>query len=142
MFCCANCFKDTEIKAIIEGTEAQKEFGDCSFCGCKNIPVYNLEKDSALSDLFDGLIDIYTPASELPEDFPKESTDLLKNILATKWTIFNLQPDSIYKLITTICSRRYADQPELFDNPVGILQSNDKEYSYCRFRRSGRSFRR
>lgn len=128
MFCCTNCFSDIEIKGIIEGNGPKKKLGNCDFCGCKKVPIYDIETDTALTELFDGLVDIYTPASELPEDFPKESTDLLKNILAAKWNIFALKPDTIYKLITAICARRYAEQPDLFDSPVGIIQSHDEKY--------------
>lgn len=84
MFCCTNCFADIEIKGIIEGNGQKKKLGNCDFCGSKKVPIYDIETDAALTELFDGLVDIYTPASELPEDFPKESTDHLKNILAAK----------------------------------------------------------
>jgi len=50
------------------------------------------------------------------------------NILFSNWRIFNLKPDVIYRLITTICSDRYSGQPELFDSPVGIKQSQDQVY--------------
>ena len=78
MFCCSNCFCDPEIKAIIEGKKVK---GSCDFCGSKDSFVYDIEQDSTLSEMFDDLLDAYTPASGLPEDFPKESTDLIKNIL-------------------------------------------------------------
>jgi hypothetical protein len=52
----------------------------------------------------------------------------MKNILFTNWNIFNLKADAIYRLITKLCSIRYREQPELFDGPVGIRQSQDREY--------------
>lgn len=125
MKCCANCFKDTEIKAIICGS---KKIGDCDFCKSKNVYVYDIDTDSTLSDLFNELLDIYTPSCDLPTTFPHEHTDLIKNTLCYNWNIFNLKPDSVYKLIKTICEERYNDQPELFDNPVGVLQIIDKDY--------------
>ena len=33
-----------------------------------------------------------------------------------------------YKLITAICTDRYKEQPNLFDSPVGIKQSQDRDY--------------
>ena len=66
MFCCSNCFADTEIKAIIN---ANKQTGTCDFCGSKDVHLYELGKDSTITELFDGLLDIYTPASYLPNDF-------------------------------------------------------------------------
>ncbi|WP_040550745.1 RES family NAD+ phosphorylase [Pyramidobacter piscolens] len=125
MFCCSNCFADTEIKAIIDGN---KTTGDCDFCGSHNIHVYEIGKDSIIAELFDGLLDIYTPVSDLSADFPREKTDLIKNILCNNCRIFNLKPDGAYRLITTICANRYKDQPELFDSPVAIKQCQNLDY--------------
>ncbi len=125
MFCCSNCFNDSEIKAIIDGG---KRKGTCNFCGSSDVYVFDIEQDTTLAEMFGDLLDTYTPISSLPGDFPKESTDLIKNILHTKWGIFNLNPDQIYRLLTTMCADRYVEQPDLFDTPVGILQSCDHEY--------------
>jgi hypothetical protein len=125
MYCCVNCFKDAEIKAIIQSYNIT---GDCEFCGQKNVSVYEIGIDTTISDLFDGLLDAYTTAASLPNTFPKDSTDLIKNILYNKWYIFNVEPDRIYRLITSICHEKYSDQPKLFNDPVGILQSQDKDY--------------
>ena len=125
MFCCSNCFSDSEIKAIID---TNKKVGNCDFCGSKNVNVYELGQDQTISDMFDGLLDTYMPVSNLPDYFPRESTDLIKNILCYKWHIFNLNPDKIYQLITAICANRYAEEPELFDSPVGIPQSFDYDH--------------
>ena len=125
MFCCSNCFADAEIKAIINGN---KKTGDCDFCGKHNVPVYEIGKDTTIAELLDGLLDIYSPVSELPDGFPRGQTDLIKNILYINWNIFSVKPDVIYRLITKICSSRYEDQPELFDSPVGIKQSQDRDY--------------
>ena len=125
MNCCTNCFRDSEIKAIIDGN---RKIGNCDFCGSKHVNIYMIGQDSTLSDMFDGLLDCYTPISDLPAEFPKDSVDLLKNILKDNWNIFNLESNQIYKLITSICSERYEQQPDLFDGPVGILQTQDKNY--------------
>ena len=125
MYCCVNCFKDAEIKAIIQSYNITD---DCDFCGEKSVSVYQIGVDTTISDLFDGLLDVYTTAASLPIAFPKDSTDLIKNILCNKWHIFNVEPDRIYRLITSICCERYNDQPELFDTTVGISQSQDQNY--------------
>ena len=125
MFCCTKCFADTEIKAIIEGN---KRDGDCNFCGSQNVRVYEIETNHIITELLDGLLDIYSPISALPIEFPKEQTNLLKNILYDTWKIFNLPPEQIDRLIKLLCADRYKDQPELFDTPVGIKQSQDKDY--------------
>lgn len=125
MFCCSNCFVDTEIKAIIDGN---KTLGNCDFCESKNAYVYEIGKDQTITELFDGLLDIYTPISDLPSVFPREQTELIKNILCHNWNIFNLQSDVAYRLIKEICADRYKEQPELFDSPVGIKQSQNHDY--------------
>lgn len=128
MYCCSDCFRDSEIKGIIQGHGKKKDKGNCDFCGKKKVIVYDLNKDTTLSEMFDGLLDVYTPVSLLPEDFPREKTDLIKNLLCTHWNIFNLPPDIVYKLIKEICPERYKEQPELFDGPVGIVKILDKKY--------------
>ena len=125
MFCCCNCFADAEIKAIINGNKA---VGNCDFCGSKNIYVYELGKDQTIAELFDGLLDIYTPIADLPSGFPRDSVDLLKNFLHSNWHIFSVKPDCIYRLITSICADRYKEQQELFDSLVGILESQNCDY--------------
>lgn len=125
MNCCVRCFNDDEIIDIIKN---QKTKGNCDFCGSENVYLYQIDNDSTLSDMFNELLDIYTAASSLPATFPKENTDLLKNIFYNKWSIFNLKPDCIYRLLTSICHEKYSDEPELFDYPVGILESQDKDY--------------
>ena len=125
MYCCSNCFADAEIKAIIDGNKA---IGNCDFCGSHNAHVYEIGTDQTIAELFDGLVDIYTPISDLPAGFPREQTDLIKNILCNNWRIFNLKPEAAYRLITAICAERYNEQPELFDGPVGIKQAQDRSY--------------
>ncbi|MBU4540318.1 MAG: RES family NAD+ phosphorylase [Firmicutes bacterium] len=125
MNCCVRCFNDAEIIDIIKN---HKKKGNCDFCGSKNVNVYSLESDTTLSDRFNELLDVYTSVTSLPITFPKEKTDVLKNIFYRKWSIFNLEPDEIYQLLTAICHEKYADQPELFDYPVGIVESQDKDY--------------
>lgn len=125
MNCCEKCFLDAEIIDIIKNKKVK---GTCDFCGSSNVYVYDLNRDSTLSDMLGELIDIYTPASNLPTSFPKKEMDLLKNILFKNWSIFNLPAETIYSLITTICHEKYVRQPELFDLPIGILESQDKEF--------------
>lgn len=125
MNCCVNCFKDPEIIAIISGFNS---IGNCDFCGTNNVLIYNLNNDHNLSELFDGLVEIYIPEKLLPKSFPKRKLSLLKDILYNEWDIFNITPDYIYSLITNICSEKYKEHPEIFDTPVGIKELTQKEY--------------
>lgn len=125
MFCCVNCFKDHEIKEIIE---IKNMVGKCDFCGSENVYVYDIDKDNTLSDMFSGLLDVYTPLESLPTDFPKDYTGFLKDVLYRDWHIFNIESESIYKLMASIFASRHEEQPELFDGLVGILQIGNKDY--------------
>lgn len=125
MNCCTNCFIDPEIKAIIE---SRKRIGDCSFCGKTNTAVYDIYDDPTLADNFKDLLEVYTPVKNLSATYPKGKVDLLKNLLHNQWRIFNLQPEVIYTLITSLCREKYEEMPELFDSPVGIWQNYDLNF--------------
>ena len=130
MFCCSECFLDVEIKAIIESRGIK---GHCDFCGKEDVFVYEIgpdaqSKDTTLADMFDNILDVYTPRADLPTNFPREQTELIKNILRHDWNIFNSSAQNIYRLITKICAERYRAQPELFDEPVGIREILDLNY--------------
>ncbi|MBK5458049.1 RES family NAD+ phosphorylase [Peribacillus sp. TH27] len=124
MICCDRCFKDLEIKAIIQGINRQ---GMCETCNKKNVFVYDTDKNNELVDNFNELLDIYTPLSSLPDNYPREKANLLKDELNDRWQIFNINNEKIYTLVKSICHEKYTEMPELFDSPIGItaLYQND-----------------
>lgn len=125
MNCCINCFKDLEIREIIK---EQNQIGDCDFCNQKKTYITNIEENDDIKSNFESLIDIYSSEKEKPDLFPIDRMDLLKNILAYRWNIFNLKPDTIYKFLTALLPEKYTAQPELFDSPVGIFESMNEDY--------------
>lgn len=129
MIFCSNCFCDEEIRAIIIG---KSEFGDCDVCGSKQTYIYNTEKtydNESLVNMFEELIQIFTPSSLLPEEYPKGGIGLLKDELQNSWHIFNeLNGSQIYRIITNLCSDLYEEQPDIFDSPIGIMELFDDEY--------------
>ena len=125
MNCCINCFKDLEIREIIK---EQNQIGDCDFCNQKKTYITNIEENDDIKSNFESLIDIYSSEKEKPDLFPIDRMDLLKNILAYRWNIFNLKPDTIYKFLTVLLPEKYTAQPELFDSPVGIFESMNEDY--------------
>lgn len=124
MNCCANCFVDPEIKSII-GT---KNIDRCDFCNSQGVPIIDIEAQTVLSDLFNGLLDVYTVASQLPDHYPRHRINLLKNILHDDWYIFNGDADDIYRLLVNICRDRYENEKNLFDYPVGIVELTQENY--------------
>ena len=125
MYCCINCFADEEIRDIIQSANIKDT---CDFCGSHNTYVYDIGTNSVITELFDPLLDIYTPISLLPHGFPHQHTGLIKDILCHDWQIFNLPPDVIYKLITVLCADRYKEQPDLFNHPIGIPEIQNIDY--------------
>ena len=125
MYCCIDCFADEEIRNIIHSANIKDT---CDFCGTHNTYVYDIDKNPAIPELFEPLLEIYTPISELPLDFPREQTGLMKDILHSNWQIFNCSPSVIYKLIKVLCANRYKEQSELFDYPIGIKESQDHSF--------------
>lgn len=125
MYCCSNCFADEEIKAIIRKSEMK---GTCDFCASTNVYLHDVSNLPVIAELFDSLLDIYTPISFLPDNFPREHTGLIKDIFHNDWRIFNLTSDMIYKLITSLCENRYKEAPEVFDTPIGIPELQDTDF--------------
>ncbi len=125
MHCCEKCFKDSEIRAIIRG---QNTRGKCDFCHRDNVLICDLEGNEYLKDNFESLLDVYTPINEMVHNYPKEKADLLKNVLCSQWSIFNLSPDYVYRFLITLLPEKYAEQPALFDTPIGISGSINTEY--------------
>ena len=125
MHCCEKCFKDSEIRAIIRG---QNTRGKCDFCHRDNVLICDLQGNEYLKDNFESLLDVYTPINEMVHKYPKEKADLLKNVLCSQWSIFNLSPDYVYRFLITLLPEKYAEQPALFDTPIGISGSINTEY--------------
>lgn len=124
MNCCENCFEDEEIVQIIRSGQ---RCGDCDFCGARDVLIYNLDQGNDIEELFNNVLDIYTPINVLPCNFPRMKTDLIKNIIHDKWGFFNrnFNNEDVYRMLTGICKRRYEIQPDLFDSPVGIKEIED-----------------
>lgn len=67
MLYCSNCFTDIQIKAIIDGTNADArknvnhKIGNCNFCGATDVYVCDTSNGGPIEEYFNGLLDIYTP---------------------------------------------------------------------------------
>ncbi|MBM7599918.1 hypothetical protein JOC34_002309 [Virgibacillus halotolerans] len=114
-----------EIKAIIKSLNVT---GDCKTCNGKNVYIYDTTIHGQLVDVFNELLEVYLPTNHLPDDYPREKMNLLKDELYEKWGIFNIDKEKIYTLITNICYEKYNEYPEIFDSPISIMKLNDNEY--------------
>lgn len=102
--------------------------GTCELCGKKNVFIYNTDKNNQLAEMFDDLLNIYTANDDLPDDYPHENINLLKDELCRRWNIFSIDNELAYRAITGICHEKYQEHPEIFDAPIGILELNNKDY--------------
>lgn len=127
MYCCEKCFKDIEIKAIVKA-HAGDNVGSCSFCSSSNVPISDITENEYLKEAFETLLDVYTPISSITDDYPRENSDLLKNILRNQWSLFHLGTDNIYRFLVNLFPDKYSEQPDLFDSPVGISGSVKSDY--------------
>jgi hypothetical protein len=72
---CSHCIVDGELKPIIDGL-GQLE-NSCPICGKRKVFIYDTEIHSELTEYFEQLLEIYTPESMLPSDFPDDEKNLL-----------------------------------------------------------------
>lgn len=133
MICCIECFKDSELKAIISSIG---KVGDCLICGCRNTYIYDTENDDYLAEYFDELLDIYTCKDFLPKAYPPLLLNSISNEMIHRWGIFNIETGKIDELIREICKEKYESEQQLFTDKVGILKLGDSNYlnNNCIFR--------
>ena len=126
MICCSKCFCDMEIQPIIESLNNK---GDCPTCGSQDTYLYDTDKNDSITSLFEDLINIYTPVNLLPSSYPRNALVMLKDELNSNWKIFNgLRAAQIYEIVKGICKETYSVSSALFDSPVGIAESFDRNY--------------
>ena len=127
MICCVHCFKDAEIKSMIN---SYNKNGICDLCGQENVNIYNTNSDDYLIVLFEGLLDIYVTADMFEEDFPIANLPFLRDELKKQWDIFedNVTPYLIEEIIKNICTEYLDSRKSLLTDPVGILNLADEDY--------------
>lgn len=129
MIFCNECFKDVQIRSIIEGVNLKnnRPKGKCPICGKKNVFLYNTDEDNSLNDFFNELINIYTPQDLLPTGYPNSEVHMIADELKNEWNIFSnaITPSKIYEIIKALSTKLYNDSADLFDKPVGVPEKYD-----------------
>lgn len=132
MIFCSECFKDIQIRSIIEGYDKKNtnKKGICPVCKKKNAFLYDTDVDKSLIDIFNDLILIYTPKEQLDETYPASEIHMLADELKTQWNIFADSMDSrdIYEIVKSLSPDLYAESPNLFDLPIGVPEKYDQAY--------------
>ena len=132
MIFCSECFRNLEIKAIIE---ERGTLGVCPICGSKDVPVFDTEQDSTLFGMFDNLISIYTAESDLPKNYPVNEQRTLVDAIKNEWDIFSDIPDdTILEILKSLSPTVLNDYPIVFEMVVGLPEKYDKDFLLHRLR--------
>lgn len=123
---CIDCFVDIEIRSIIQTIDCK---GNCNFCEITNNYVYDTHQHTELERPFNSLLERYTIKANLDQTFPSSLTVSIKSELKNNWNIFNkLEEAQIYNFLTALCSEKFKETPEFFDDLVGIAEFGNKDY--------------
>ena len=110
------CFKDEQISSMIA---SENRHGECEIQGIKDCVVYDTEEDHYLEEYLEEIMDAFTVAKHLKVSETDPRVGYLHTFLA-RWKVFKVNEVSIQKIIKEICSQRYQDEPELFDEKVTV----------------------
>ncbi len=130
MICCAECFKDLEIKASIESLGHK---GACPLCGAEEVWIYDSESDSDFGnsdfeELLISIIEIYKPEDELTDDFPDNAKKDIEEHIKNDWNIFNLDLCEIRIIIENIIATSKDLDEQILMQKVGIPNLYDETF--------------
>lgn len=108
--------------------QSENKQGTCDITGEDNIPIYDTEEDCYLSDYFVEILDIYTPKSRLPHDFPDYLLSPLSKKLYDDWRIFDTEISDVVSIMRALCKDDYEEDNPLFSEPVGIKKLCDSSF--------------
>ena len=114
MYCCPNCFWDSEVKSYIVSYSTQK--GNCDFCDSQNTEIII---PSELYIFFQSLISIYQPTLE--------GGLVLHECIARDWeNLFRIEDSSKIKhLLENICIEELEINPSLMEALVDFLYGDE-----------------
>lgn len=120
MVCCVECFKDIEIREIIESNNTK---GDCSFCGSNDTFIMTKESKPIVRSMFTEILDLYTKTED-----KKIESDLLQHHLHREWNIFsnNLSANEIEEIMTFILEDLMEDYEWDYKVHIRDLGNNKK----------------
>lgn len=123
-----NCFEDVEIRTIISSIGRK---GNCELTGVENVYIYDTDGVSENTDLksyFLEIIDVYTPESLLPVDFPYENLKMIEEILVSDWSIFSVPKEYVKRILVSICKDEYDENSKIFTEKVGLEKLCDSDF--------------
>jgi len=119
MKCCIECFKDSEIRSVIQSFG---QASDCDFCSSKNVSVYDVDVvPSPIADMIISLIETYSISNS-------DDAKMLKVSLRDDWNVFNAGVEVIQMLVQKLCASVYSTDDEIFTKKVIIPKISDATY--------------
>lgn len=126
MICCSDCFRDPEIRSIIDNLGQR---GNCPICGSHNVNIYDTDVDTILLGMFDGVLSVYTAHDDLPKNYPDSDMKMLCASLKEDWDIFSdIEDSAIIGILMELSPEIAAVSPKLFSQPVGVSERYDLDY--------------
>jgi hypothetical protein len=114
MYCCSNCFTDTELIGFIFSNTT--ETATCDFCGTENTKVIDPRE---LEELFQPIISLFKPVSEI--GIKVTEGRLFHEKIQDNWHIFRIPDLNVIKqLVSTILSGIYKEDDSFLNDPVEI----------------------
>lgn len=123
-----NCFEDVEIRSIIA---SGGRVGNCDVTGQRDVLIYDTLDQNSNADLavlLSEVLDVYTPESELPSDFPPMCLAYIEDILFSDWSIFNIPVQKIKQVVIEVCKSIYEEDSLVFKERVGLESLCDSDF--------------
>lgn len=119
MNCCTDCFKDEELRKLIE---QDSNTGDCDFCMSKSVPICSsAETADRLGEYLTSILELYQVA------FGDEG-EALGVALKRNWDIFSLNRNSIIALVEHYCPDLIRENPDILKLDVVIPEEFDSDF--------------
>lgn len=100
---------------------SEQRYGNCEIQNKENCIVYDTEEDQYLEEYLTAILDVFTSVKHLHIENSDERVGHLGSYLH-KWKLFSVNEDDIDRIIRAICTEKYQDEPELFDENVTIRE--------------------
>jgi len=120
-----NCFKDNQIRSMIE---SYNMIGNCEITGDVDCYYYDTEEgDAYLEEYFNEILDVFMTKNELFKYDKSVKTGFLKSFLY-RWDIFDVNENKIERILTGVCKNRYITDKDVFEQEVVVRETFDIDY--------------
>ena len=130
MNCCIECFRDSEIRRIIDSVD---RVGDCDFCGSKDVKIYPVGEYGTVENLINSVVEEYEVSDKGYGD--------LETVILNEWSILSDKfspvftegicsystPEFPIELVKALCSMFRNCDDDIYSKFVVLHQSDDDD---------------